>query len=106
MKKMHKFGFFVFCAVLSLGFLACAKASPGDNNVNDNDNINVNVNQNTNNNISPGGGHPAQAIVAGGNVMQSPNYRLVLTTGQSPGGSGVATSPGYRLQGGVVGATQ
>jgi hypothetical protein len=38
--------------------------------------------------------------------MTSESYRLVLTTGQGPGGNGVATSESYRLRGGVIGATQ
>jgi len=64
-------------------------------------------NGNDNQNVTPsGGGHPGQALVSGGTVMTSSSYRLVLTTGQSPGGNGIFTSNSYRLQGGVVGATQ
>lgn len=61
---------------------------------------------------TPGGnanakkGHPAMDTVSGGTVMTSTNYRLVLTTGQGPGGNGVLTSTSYRIQGGLVGATQ
>jgi hypothetical protein len=52
------------------------------------------------------GGHPGMDLVAGGTVMTSANYKLVLTTGQGPGGNGVMTSASYTLQGGVVGSTQ
>ena len=46
------------------------------------------------------------AFVSGGTVMTSANYRLILTTGESPGGNGVSTSSSYRMNGGLVGATQ
>ncbi|MCA9596696.1 MAG: hypothetical protein KC776_25440 [Myxococcales bacterium] len=51
-------------------------------------------------------GHSGMAMLSGGTVMSSTNYKLVLSTGQSPGGNGVMTSTSYRLQGGIVGATQ
>jgi hypothetical protein len=54
----------------------------------------------------PGGGSSAMATVSGGSVMSSANYRLILTSGEGPGGNGVMTSPSYRLNGGLVGATQ
>jgi len=60
---------------------------------------------------TPGGnanaksGHPAMDSVSGGTVMTSSSYRLVLTTGQGPGGNGILTSPGYQIHGGLVGAT-
>jgi len=57
-----------------------------------------------NNNASAG--FPGMDLVAGGTVMSSENYRLVLTAGQGPGGNGVMTSGSYRLQGGLVGTTQ
>ncbi len=44
-------------------------------------------------------------LVSGGTVMNSTNYRLILTTGQGPGGNGVSKSTNYRLNGGLVGAT-
>ncbi|MCA9598088.1 MAG: hypothetical protein KC776_32470 [Myxococcales bacterium] len=44
-------------------------------------------------------------LVSGGTVMTSSNYRLILTTGQGPGGNGVLKSTNYRLNGGFVGAT-
>jgi hypothetical protein len=46
------------------------------------------------------------AMVSGGTVMTSSSYRLILTTGEGPGGNGVMTSTSYRLNGGLVGATQ
>jgi hypothetical protein len=45
-------------------------------------------------------------LVSGGTVMKSAGYKLVLTTGQSPGGNGVMSSTNYKLRSGVVGATQ
>ena len=45
-------------------------------------------------------------MMSGGNVMSSTNYKLILSTGQGPGGNGVMTSTTYRLNGGLVGATQ
>lgn len=51
-------------------------------------------------------GHPAMDTVAGGTVMTSDSYRLVLTTGQGPGSNGVSTSSNHQLHGGLVGATQ
>jgi len=52
------------------------------------------------------GGLAAMDIVAGGTVMTSASYQLVLTTGQGPGGNAVLTSPRYRLQAGLVGVTE
>jgi len=46
------------------------------------------------------------AMMSGGNVMSSTNFKLILSTGQGPGGNGVMTSTTYRLHGGLVGATQ
>jgi len=65
----------------------CAKASLGDE-------------------PSTSGGIQGMDLVAGGVVMSSESYRLVLTTGQGPGGNGVSTSESYRLQGGLVGITE
>lgn len=45
-------------------------------------------------------------IMSGGQVMSSASYKLILSTGQGPGGNGVMTSSSYRLNGGLVGATQ
>lgn len=92
------------CLVLALSLLACARGGPGGTNTNTNTNVNTNDNQNTN--VAPVQGHPAQATVPGGTVMQSSGYRLILTTGESPGGSGTTESSSYKAQGGVVGATQ
>jgi hypothetical protein len=38
--------------------------------------------------------------------MTSTNFKVILTTGESPGGNGVMSSSNYKLRGGVVGATQ
>ena len=49
-------------------------------------------------------GPPAMQIVNGGNTMQSPSYRMVHTIGQPTQNQGKTTSPGYRMQGGLIGA--
>jgi hypothetical protein len=46
------------------------------------------------------------ASVAGGVSANSPNFKMVTTTGQAPGGNGTMSSPRFQIQGGVVGATQ
>lgn len=51
-------------------------------------------------------GRPGSALVSGGNVMTSAKYRLVLTTGEGPGGTQVLESTNYRLLGGLVGTTE
>ena len=51
-------------------------------------------------------GRPGSALVSGGQLMVSKSYRLVMTTGESPGGTQVLTSKGFRLVGGVIGTTQ
>jgi hypothetical protein len=57
-------------------------------------------------NVTPPSGHQAQASVSGGNVMQSPGYRLISTTGEGPGGNANASSTNHRMKCGLVGATQ
>jgi hypothetical protein len=52
------------------------------------------------------GGQTGGAPVAGGVSATSTRYRMVMTTGQSPGGNGSMSSPHYQINGGVVGATQ
>lgn len=54
--------------------------------------------------VTPGA--PGLALTSGGDVLQSPGYSLVLVTGEAPGGNGIMTSAGYRLQLGLVGTTQ
>ncbi len=48
-------------------------------------------------------GHTVHATVPGGVKAASPGYRLLGTAGH---GDATATSPSYRFQGGVVGASQ
>ncbi len=62
-------------------------------------------------NIRPGrygacGGHDGSALVSGGVVADSPNYTGVFSLGASPGVEGSASSPNYKLRGGLIGATQ
>ncbi|MBN1611511.1 MAG: hypothetical protein JW940_33060 [Polyangiaceae bacterium] len=48
------------------------------------------------------------AIVAGGTLMRSKSYALVLSAGESPGNNGVlhsSSSSSYRMVGGLVGVT-
>ncbi len=51
-------------------------------------------------------GRPGFDAVVGGNLLTSPNYSLMLTVGEAPGGNGVSVSSNYRFVGGVVGTTQ
>jgi hypothetical protein len=51
-------------------------------------------------------GKATGALVSGGTVSASPNYKLIGTVGQGPGTNGVTSSPSYKLHGGVTGATQ
>jgi hypothetical protein len=55
---------------------------------------------------STGSAHPGMDLVAGAVVCSSPQYKAILTLGQSPGGNTTMSSPNYRIIGGVVGATQ
>ncbi len=50
-------------------------------------------------------GHRATALVSSGAVMRSPSYRMVSTLGQSSIHQTVMRSLGFRLRGGLVGAT-
>ena len=54
----------------------------------------------------PPPGRPGIAIVGGGATMSSPSYKAVMATGEAPGSNGVASSPKYKLHGGVIGTTQ
>jgi hypothetical protein len=49
-------------------------------------------------------GGPATETVSAGEVSSSPSYRMVYTLGQPTQNQGKTTSPGYRMQGGLVGA--
>lgn len=49
-------------------------------------------------------GPGATALVNGGTQATSAGYRMVFTLGQSTQNQGGMTSPGYRMQGGLVGA--
>ena len=52
----------------------------------------------------PSHGKPAGDFVSGGQVARSHQYTLVFTIGQSTQNQGPMKSPGYRIQGGVIGA--
>ena len=49
-------------------------------------------------------GKAATELVNGGDTVKSPGYKMVFTVGQPTQNQGKTTSPGYRLQGGLVGA--
>lgn len=49
-------------------------------------------------------GVPATETVSAGDVASSPSYRMVFTFGQPTQNQGKTTSPGYRMQGGLIGA--
>jgi hypothetical protein len=55
--------------------------------------------------VEPGpvAGHAGTAMVAGSVIASSPSYRLISTLGEP---HGAPASPNYRLQTGVIGATQ
>jgi hypothetical protein len=48
----------------------------------------------------------AVSLTAGGGYSTSTNYKLVGAVGQAPGGNTSSSSKSFKLQGGVIGATQ
>jgi|GEM_PF-6211632 len=60
--------------------------------------------------VDPGvNGRPGGALVSLGARMKSPNYVLVLTVGETPGGNGelgVLTSENFQLRAGLVATTE
>jgi len=50
--------------------------------------------------------HAGSAVMSGAVQASSPRYRVIMSTGQSPGGNGTASSANNKLRGGLVGATQ
>ncbi len=50
-------------------------------------------------------GTPGMDIVSAGDTVKSPNFTMIFTFGQSTQNQGRTTSPGYQMQGGVIGAT-
>jgi hypothetical protein len=51
-------------------------------------------------------GRPGMDIVAAGAMISSPNYKLVFSVGEGPGGNAVMRSPNYNLKAGLIGTTQ
>jgi hypothetical protein len=49
-------------------------------------------------------GHSATETVTAGEVAKSPSYKMIFTFGQPTQNQDKTTSPGYRIQGGLVGA--
>jgi hypothetical protein len=52
----------------------------------------------------PNYGPPATETVNAGGVTASPNYKMVFTLGQPTQNQTKTTSPGYQMQGGLIGA--
>jgi hypothetical protein len=53
----------------------------------------------------PTPGAPGHAFVNAGNTVKSPGYTMVFTLGQSSPVQTKISSPGYQLNGGLIGAT-
>jgi len=53
----------------------------------------------------PDRGSPGVDVVSAGAVSKSENYRMVFTVGQSTQNQEKMTSPSYRMQGGLIGAS-
>ncbi|MBI5482315.1 MAG: hypothetical protein HY906_25900 [Deltaproteobacteria bacterium] len=51
-------------------------------------------------------GRRGMATLSGAVTARSTKYRIIMNTGESPGGGGSAASAKYQLRGGVVGVTQ
>lgn len=49
-------------------------------------------------------GSSATETVSAGDVASSPGYKMIFTFGQPTQNQGKTSSPGYRLQGGLIGA--
>lgn len=49
-------------------------------------------------------GRSVSQTVNGGTVASSPGFRMVFTLGQPTQNQGTTTSPGFKLQGGLIGA--
>lgn len=49
-------------------------------------------------------GVQATETVSGGTLTKSPNYKMISTFGQPTQNQGKTTSPGYNMQGGLIGA--
>ena len=50
-------------------------------------------------------GVPGMDIVTAGDTVKSPNYTMIFSFGQSTQNQERTTSPGYQMQGGLIGAT-
>ncbi len=52
------------------------------------------------------GPHAATSVLSGGVTASSEHYKVIMSTGQSPGGNGTAASATSKKRGGLPGATQ
>ena len=50
--------------------------------------------------------HKGTSVMAGAVEAKSEHFKVIMSVGQSPGGNKTAASPGSRVKGGLVGATQ
>jgi hypothetical protein len=51
-------------------------------------------------------GHKGGATLSGGVTAKSEHYKVIMSTGQAPGGNKNTSSANFKKAGGVVGATQ
>jgi hypothetical protein len=52
------------------------------------------------------GGHSGNSVMSGGVTAKSEHYKIIMHTGQAPGGNGTAASTNNKLRTGLSGATQ
>lgn len=50
--------------------------------------------------------HTGTAVLSGGVTAKSENFKIIMSTGQAPGGNATTKSSNSKKTGGVVGATQ
>jgi hypothetical protein len=51
-------------------------------------------------------GHKGSSVMSGAVSAKSEHYKVIMSTGQAPGGNGNASSTNFKKAGGLVGATQ
>lgn len=55
--------------------------------------------------MPPVAGAPGGELVNGGDVLKSPSYKMIMTFGQPSQNQGTQTSSGFKMRGGLIGAT-
>lgn len=117
----------IWKTVLGLVFVAVAAATPGCGDGGDTSTTSTGGDTTSSSSSSGGGGAggggggaggsggagggssadngvQATETVSGGTLTKSPNYRMISTFGQPTQNQGKTTSPGYKMQGGLIGA--